>query len=127
MLTFAQFLNEALTEEYKPFVKGWMSPSGKPHIFDPTQEHDANWHPSYRGKRGIHTAQKAGFVRFGSGSLPDGRAQHYINYHADHSKGKLTALRAARYLKPGASDEVTFHGYHDKGPDSYEKVSASTL
>jgi hypothetical protein len=107
-------------------MKGWMSPSGKAHMFNPDQEHADNWHPSYRGKRGIHSAQDAGYVRFSSLPSKDGIPNHYINYSTKHPKGKMTALMALRHIKPGHGDRVVTNGM-GVGPDKWKQGSPSEI
>ncbi len=124
MLSFKQFISE---EFASPKIKGWMSSSGKPHLFDVSKEHAQSYHPSYRGSRDIHSAQHAGFVRFGSHPQQDGTTHHYINYSEEHPKGRQTALKAINFLKPHHNDYVTLNGMYKNKPDNYRRAKASEI
>lgn len=108
MKTFAQFIAENYTHE-NDFRKGWMSPTGKAHLFK--GEHGFNVHPEIKDKiklsRGgwegnINKAVRHGHTRFGSWGTGTSKS-HYIHY--DPKTGKDAALHALRHLQvqPGES------------------------
>ena len=113
MLTFKQF-----TESWQPekAIRGWMSPSGEPHLFPQYHEHKDNHHPDYLEKHGgkqgdsVQHAQAKGFVRFGGNVSSIHGFHHFVHYDAKHPKGKATALKALQYMKPEHNDEVTLSG-----------------
>ena len=112
MLSFAQFI-----ESWEPehAMRGWMSPSGVPHLFGHYDEHKDNHHPEYLkagGKQGdsVEHAQHKGFVRFGGNVSSIHGFHRFVHYDATHPKGKATALKTLHYLKPHHNDEVTLSG-----------------
>ena len=119
MFSFIQFITESnkLHETWKPekAIRGWMAPSGEPHLFGHYNEHKNNHHPEYLkagGKQGdsVEHAQAKGFTRFGGNVSSIHGFHHFIHYDAKHPKGKSTALKALHYMKPEHNDEVTVSG-----------------
>jgi hypothetical protein len=113
-------------------IKGWMSPSGKAHLFgdeDDSQwgsnydEHYENHHPEFlkmmkhdpnttQGPHSMRIAQQHGFVRFGHctyGSMHG--TQCYVHFDAKHPQGASTALKALHHMKPHYNDDVSISGH----------------
>ncbi len=111
-----KIINEASLADYTPTQKGWMSPTGKPHIFDPTDEHSWNHHPDFlksikagpkQNYHHLEKAQKAGYTRFTSqAKLPTGPA-HYIHFDPNSEGGAHSAMHTLKYLKPEHNSEIT--------------------
>ena len=94
-------------KDFSQDIKGWMSPSGVPHLFNRWDEHRSNPHPEYEGEGdSMEDLQKAGFVRFGNNISIHGH-HIYLHYDKKHPQGKATALKALRFLKPHWDDPVT--------------------
>jgi hypothetical protein len=97
-------------------IKGWMSPSGKPHLVPHEREHKEDHHPEYlkhhNGKQGdqVQDAQSKGFVRFGGNYSHVHGNHHYVHYDKKHPKGRETAIKALQYMKPHHDDPVTVSG-----------------
>ena len=101
--------------ERRPGMKGWMSPSGKPHMFVHYGEHKRNHHPEYLAQGGkendpLEHAQAKGFVRFGANANSFHGKHHFIHYDDRHPKGRETALKALNFMAPEHNDEVTVSG-----------------
>ena len=100
---------------WKSPIKGWMSPSGKAHLFHHRDEHKENHHPEYLKQGGknndsIQHAQAKGFVRFGGNYSHIHGSHHYVHYDATHPQGRETALKALQQMKPKHNDLVTVSG-----------------
>jgi hypothetical protein len=102
-------------------IKGWMSPSGKPHNVTPGEEHFDNHHPEFKriaaqkklptsGPLSLQAAQKNGFVRFGKLRNSIHGPQPFIHYDARHPQGAETAMKALRYMEPDHDEQVSLSG-----------------
>ena len=117
MKTFLEFLKED-DDDYRinrhP-IKGWMSPSGVPHMISQYHEHKDNHHPEYLkqgGKQGdqVQDAQAKGFVRFGGNYSHVHGNHHFVHYDKRHPQGRETAIKALDYMRPHHTDPVTISG-----------------
>lgn len=97
-------------------IKGWMSPNGVAHLFDPHEEHADNIHPDLEGKVKSSTGD---FHQMGTalaGSMAHGYARFgsfygdpFIHYDHRSKDGIKSAQHALRYLAPtvGSSINIT--------------------
>lgn len=120
MLSFLKFILED-DDDYRinsgsSSIKGWMSPSGVPHLIHHDTEHKNDHHPEYLkhhgGKQGdqVQDAQAKGFVRFGGNYSHVHGNHHFVHYDKRHPKGRETAIKALQYMKPHHDDPVTVSG-----------------
>jgi hypothetical protein len=118
MLSFSQFIKEDdddYRSSFRPAIKGWMSPSGTPHLIGQYHEHKDNHHPEYLkhgGTQGdqVQNAQAKGFVRFGGNYSHVHGNHHFVHYDKKHPQGRETAIKALEYMKPHYDDPVTVSG-----------------
>jgi len=121
---------DSIKEDINEDIKGWMSPSGKAHIFNPDNHHAFNIHPEIKSKvhktvaklvgkqnatqrpnsdwdkhEGIgmialNHAMTHGHARFGTIG-----GQHFVHFDRKAPGGKTAAAAALRYLKPHHHDD----------------------
>ena len=113
MLTFARYLDldEGRFQVPDDWYKGWMSPSGKAHVWKHTvtgSEHHEMLPPEMKDKmKGgdyhdvLHKMLKKGYSRFGY----DGG--HYVHFDKKTPAGHKSAVHAVNYMKPAQNGDVT--------------------
>jgi hypothetical protein len=108
-------IRENYLQESKLFtheIRGWMSPTGKVHLFPAEEEHCDNLHPDLRKKvkqgtfNTIRDANKLGYTRFGHAINDDGTEIIYVHYDKSSPKGRESAKHTLRYLKPSQNSKV---------------------
>lgn len=121
MDTFNQFCKKQ--KSMKESFKGWMSPSGKPHMFPYYNEHADNLHPEYKEANGItntysdnlvkdlSNTQKQGYVRFGQFDNSMHGQHVFIHYDGKHPDGHKTALKVLKFLDLEPDTEVAVSDY----------------
>ena len=110
--------------------KGWMTPKGNAHIFNPDTHHASNLHPAIQDqhpdkKGAVGFAQSIhGHARFGQFG-----GSHYIHYDAKAPGGTKAALHALDHLNPHSGHEVCISHipWSDKNLQNYGDKSFSDV